>query len=181
MNKVVELSNREVEKLLPFSRKVIVSGSIRRRVAEPNDIDLVIIPKNELAKQGIVDYTLSYDEGTVGNGKKLVSYKKEGIQVQIWFATPNNLGAMLFFTTGSHNYNMWLRRLALRKGLLLNRYGLWREEELIASVTEGDIYRGLDKTYKSPELRGLSPREMREIWGVNSNTRILPEGAKRLI
>lgn len=174
MNKVVELSNREVEKLLSYSKSVIVSGSIRRRVAEPNDIDLVIIPTNESKKQDIVNYILSYDKGKVGNGRKIVSYRKEGIDIQIWFANRNNIGAMLFFTTGPANYNMWLRNLASMKGMLLNRYGLFRGQNVIASKTEEGIYKGLGKTYKSPELRGLSSKEMKEIWRVSSNTRVLP-------
>lgn len=135
-----------------------------------------------MAKEEIIDYVLRHPKGNIGNGRRLLSYKKEGIDIQIWFANNTNIGSMLLFATGNSGYNIGLRNIASRKGLLLNRYGLWDNKgKLLASKTEEDIYFALGKSFKSPELRGLSSKDMREIWGVKSSTRILPEGCERLI
>jgi len=169
------LANKEREFLLQFSDRIDIAGSIRRRVKNPKDIDLVIVPRDEQGKQEIIDYAFKHPKGNLGNGRKVVSYRKEGIQIQIWFATHNHVGAMLLFATGSGSYNIGLRNLASRKGMVLNRYGLFKGQKILASRTEEDIYIALGKKYKDPELRGLSPKEMREIWGVSKDTRILPK------
>ena len=55
--------------------------------------------------------------------------------------------------TGPAGYNIGLRTVAKKKGLLLNQYGLFKNKKHIAGKTERSIYTALGKKYKIPELR----------------------------
>jgi DNA polymerase (family 10) len=59
------------------------------------------------------------------------------------------------YFTGSKDHNVALRQRALKMGLTLNEYGLFRLEtnERVASATEEEIYAALDLAWIPPELR----------------------------
>ena len=61
---------------------------------------------------------------------------------------------MLLFATGSGKYNMIMREVAKRKGMLLNQYGLYRDNEKISGIkSEKDIFKVLGMTYREPKDR----------------------------
>ena len=64
-----------------------------------------------------------------------------------------SFGAALTYFTGSKSHNVHLRRIAQARGLLLNEYGLFRNDVVIASRTEEEIYRALGLAWVPPELR----------------------------
>ena len=152
IDKVTACAYREAIKLARWSSKIEIAGSIRREKPDPRDVDIVLIPNS---KNAVLDYVSKQKKGKIGQGEKLVSYNTDGVEVDLYFATKDNWGAMLLFLTGPQKYNIGLRMVAKNKGLLLNQYGLWNGKRLIASKTEEDIYRKLGKEWKSPELRGL--------------------------
>ena len=57
---------------------------------------------------------------------------------------------MLYFT-GDKTHNIWLRKIAIKKGLKLNEYGLFSGDKSIAGKTEKEIYDKLGVKYISPE------------------------------
>lgn len=172
MDKVVTCAFREAIKLARWSSKIEIAGSIRRGKSNPRDVDIVLIPQSKKAKKEILDYASKQKKGHIGQGEKLASYNIDGAEVDLYFATKENWGAMLLYLTGPQKYNIGLRMVAKKKGLLLNQYGLWKVitrcvlgkkgEELpvdnmkilVASKTEEDIYKALGKEWKAPELRG---------------------------
>jgi DNA polymerase (family 10) len=172
LDKVITCAFREAIKLAPFATKLEIAGSIRRKKSDPRDVDIVLIPKGKNMKGAIIFYASAHEKGKIGQGENLASYNVDGVEVDIYFATSKNWGAMLLYLTGPQKYNIGLRMVAKKKGLLLNQYGLWKVitrcvlgkkgEELpvdnvkilVASKTEEDIYRALGKEWKAPELRG---------------------------
>jgi DNA polymerase (family 10) len=68
---------------------------------------------------------------------------------------PDSYGAAMQYFTGSKNHNVTLRQRALKMGLTLNEYGLFRLEgnERVAGVTEDDIYGALKLDWIPPEMR----------------------------
>jgi len=155
MNQVIKCAYREAIKLLPLSKKLEIAGSIRRKKPDPRDVDIVMIPKS---KKAVLDYVSKQKKGNIGVGEKLASYNIDGVEVDLYFATKENWGAMLLYLTGPQKYNIGLRMVAKKKGLLLNQYGLWKKNGdkklLLASQSEEEIYRALGKEWKAPELRG---------------------------
>ncbi len=58
------------------------------------------------------------------------------------------------YFTGSKAHNIELRTIAIRKGLRLNEYGLFKgEETMVAGETEESVYSALGLDYIAPELR----------------------------
>jgi DNA polymerase (family 10) len=59
----------------------------------------------------------------------------------------------LQYFTGSQAHNVAVRAIAVRQGLKLSEYGLFRGEELIASATEEDVYGALGMEWLPPPMR----------------------------
>ena len=147
---VINLSKKLYKSLKPFSEKIKIVGSIRRKNPEPVDVDIVLIPKD---KQKIINY-LNTQGKYLRGGEKMITFKIQGIRAEIYYADSKNWGAMLMAYTGLFGSNIGLRTLAKRKGFLLNQYGLFScNGEYIAGKTEKSIYKALGKKYKVPRLR----------------------------
>jgi len=178
-NEVTRLAQKELSILRKYSKKIELAGSIRRRKPNPSDIDFVIIPRNDAAKQAIYKHAEKYK--IRARGTQLLSYwllPRKRAQVDIYFAEPKHYGAMLLFATGPGDYNIALRKKAIVQGLKLNQYGVWKGNRCKGSRTEQDIYKALGKDFKSPELRGLTDSEICRKFGVSPGTRVLKHGEK---
>jgi DNA polymerase (family 10) len=78
-----------------------------------------------------------------------------GLQVDLRPFAAENLGAALQYFTGSKDHNVRVRERAVRRGLKLNEYGVFRVDtgERIAGATEEEVYAALGLGYIPPELR----------------------------
>jgi DNA polymerase (family 10) len=77
-----------------------------------------------------------------------------GVQVDIYFATKETWGILLLVRTGSKEHNIKLCQHAINKGMKLSvSNGLMKGNEVIASMTEEDIFKGLGMDYIKPEDR----------------------------
>ena len=67
-----------------------------------------------------------------------------------------SFGAALAYLTGSKKHNVRLREMAVRQGLKINEYGIFREEDdrRWAGEEEEDIYRILGLPFVPPETTG---------------------------
>ncbi len=78
-----------------------------------------------------------------------------GQRVDIRFAKERQFGSMLIYLTGSKDFNIRLREIAITKGLKINEYGI--EERVDTNLhefsTEQDMFRYLGLDYITPELR----------------------------
>jgi DNA polymerase (family 10) len=59
----------------------------------------------------------------------------------------------LQYFTGSKDHNIAVRRIAMKKNLKLNEYGVFKKEKQIAGKTEKEVYEVVDLPYIPPELR----------------------------
>jgi DNA polymerase (family 10) len=78
-----------------------------------------------------------------------------GFQADLRIVPRESLGAAMQYFTGSKAHNIAVRDRAVRRGLKLNEYGLYRvdTDEAIAGPDEEGIYRALDLAFVPPELR----------------------------
>ncbi|HUW48851.1 MAG TPA: hypothetical protein VMW36_08950 [Patescibacteria group bacterium] len=151
MSVVIAAARCEAGNLAPMSKRLEIAGSIRRNKPEPNDVDIVLIPKNI---RKIMSYVSRYSAGNIGRGKNHASYKKKGVEVELYFATDENWGAMLMYATGTNQYNIMMRKYAKFFGMKLSQYGLFKDGKMIAGKTEESIYAALGKKWKEPQKRG---------------------------
>ena len=78
-----------------------------------------------------------------------------GFQADLRLVPRQSRGAALQYFTGSRSHNIALRDRALRRGLKLNEYGLFRvaDDEPVAGADEAGIYEALSLAFVPPELR----------------------------
>jgi DNA polymerase (family 10) len=75
------------------------------------------------------------------------------VQADLRVVPAESFGAALMYFTGSKEHNIRLREMAIKKGLKLNEYGLYRGEKQVAGATEADVYEKLGLPEIAPELR----------------------------
>jgi len=135
--------------------KADYAGSLRRMAETIGDVDLLAAS----TKPGpVMDAFCSHPlvERVVAHGKTKSSISTTlGIQVDLRVITPEVWGAALQYFTGSKAHNIRVREIAVRKGLKLSEYGLFRVKsgKLVVSETEDEVYERLGMPWIPPTLR----------------------------
>jgi DNA polymerase (family 10) len=137
------------------ARHVEPVGSYRRCRETVGDLDVIVVADDPKA---LADAFVAHPEvkEVLGHGEaKSSAVLKSGLQVDLRPFETDSLGAALMYFTGSKAHNIALRERALRRGLKLNEYGLFRVEggEKVAGRTEEEVYRALGLAWVPPELR----------------------------
>ena len=147
---------REIEsrlKKLKEVQEIIVAGSVRRWKETIGDADILIISERP---KPIMDYFVGMPEvaRVFAHGETKSAVKlKSGLDVDLRVVPKESYGAALNYFTGSKEHNVALREIAIKKGLKLNEYGLFRGQKQIAGKTEEDLYAALGMDYIPPEMR----------------------------
>jgi DNA polymerase (family 10) len=136
-------------------RRCTYAGSLRRMAETIGDIDILVASD----KPGpVMDSfaSLSYVEEVKAKGETKTSIRTtKGLQVDLRVIPPDVWGAALQYFTGSKAHNIRTREIAVRKGLKLSEYGLFRakDEKLIVAETEEEVYERLGLPWIPPVLR----------------------------
>jgi len=154
-NTAVKIADKIVNaiKRLPFVDDAVAAGSVRRRKPTIGDLDIII--KTEHPEKVIQEFIkMPFISKIIAVGsEKATIITKENIQVDIRVFTKDEFGAGLLYFTGDKEHNIWLRKIAIKKGLKLNEYGLFRGKKRIAGKTEEEIYNILGVKIPLPEKR----------------------------
>jgi DNA polymerase (family 10) len=144
---------RELRKLKEVKRAE-TAGSLRRKKPTIGDIDIVIETKKP---QVVVEkfVKMKFVKKVLGKGKEKATVMTDGIQVDIRLFSEEDFGSGLLYFTGDKQHNIWLRRIAIKKGWKLNEYGLFETKtgKRIAGKTEQEIYKKLGVKMPRPENR----------------------------
>jgi DNA polymerase (family X) len=132
------------------------AGSIRRWKETTGDIDILVASSRGAA---VIDAFTRLDvvKQVLGAGDTRASVVTvAGVQIDLRVVAPESIGAALQYFTGSKEHNVKLRALAVRKGLKVNEYGVFRADDdttNLASRTEEEVYAALGLPWIPPELR----------------------------
>ena len=133
--------------------KINPAGSLRRMKDTVRDID-ILISSREPKKAMDTFIKLPEVKDVLAKGPtKSSMVTEDGIRVDARVIESVSYGAALLYFTGSKAHNIKLRKLAIKNGLKLNEYGLFKEEKKVAGKTEKEIYKVLGLSYIAPELR----------------------------
>jgi DNA polymerase (family X) len=135
--------------------RIEIAGSIRRSRESVKDIDLVATSADPA---GVMEafIALPQVEGVTMHGLTRSSVTiRPGVQVDLRVVDPESFGAALVYLTGSKAHNVRLREMALKRGLKINEYGVFRDADdaLLGGAEEEDIYRLVGLPFIPPELR----------------------------
>jgi DNA polymerase (family 10) len=140
-------------KKTPEVKKISTAGSLRRQKETVRDIDLLVISdKPQKVMSSFTKIPSVKDILAEGRTKSSVR-TKDDVQVDCRVVLDKSFGAALLYFTGSKNFNIKLRQLAIKKGLKLNEYGLFRNNKFVCGKTEEDMFKTLRLPYIEPELR----------------------------
>jgi DNA polymerase (family X) len=134
--------------------RIEVAGSIRRRRESIKDIDIVATSADPKAvMEAFVTLPQVYEVMMRGPTRASVLIR-EGVQVDLRVVERESYGAALAYLTGSKPHNVHLREMAVKKGLKLNEYGIFDEDNNhLGGAEEADVYRLLGLPFIVPELR----------------------------
>ncbi|MGH2661761.1 MAG: DNA polymerase/3'-5' exonuclease PolX [Actinomycetota bacterium] len=136
-------------------RRADYAGSLRRMGETIGDIDLLVASETPVPVMDAFT-SMSYVERVLARGETKSSIlTTKGLQVDLRVVEPSVWGAALQYFTGSKAHNIRTREIAVRKGLKLSEYGLFRAKSgrLIVAETEEEVYERLDLPWIPPTLR----------------------------
>lgn len=134
-------------------KRVIVAGSYRRRKETVGDLDILVTCKSD---SPVMDRFVEFDEvdEVVSHGKtKSTVMLRSGLQIDLRVVAEVCYGAALYYFTGSKDHNIAVRKIAQRKKLKINEYGVFKGEDRVAGATEQEVFKTVDLKFIPPELR----------------------------
>jgi DNA polymerase (family 10) len=130
-----------------------VAGSWRRRRETVGDLDILVASTDA---PGVMERFVSYPsvaavlaKGETRSAVRLMS----GLQVDLRLVPKESWGTALHYFTGSKAHNVRIRAMGKERGLKINEYGIFRDDERIGGAQEEDVYKAVGLRYIPPELR----------------------------
>ncbi len=152
-----KIANGIISKLKKMKevKQISAAGSLRRKKPFIGDIDILV--SSEKAEKVIDAFTsMKNIDKILGKGPtKATIILKTGVQVDLRALKPKSWGAGLFYFTGSKNFNIEMRKTAIKQGFKLSEYGLFDSMtgKMAAGKTEEEICRKLKVKCPNPEAR----------------------------
>lgn len=136
-------------------KNAIAVGSFRRMKETLGDIDYLVVSDTP---EVIMDYFASMPEvdQVVGKGPSKTFVKlNNGMDADLLVVPEESFGSALQYFTGSKEHDVALRKIAILKGLRLNEWGVYDDNNnrLIASSKEEEVYDILGLDWIPPEMR----------------------------
>ncbi|MFA0751065.1 MAG: hypothetical protein SLRJCFUN_001468 [Candidatus Fervidibacter sp.] len=142
-------------KELPQVEQILPAGSLRRWKETVGDLDILVATrKSEPVMERFVKLPEVQKVLAHGTTKSSV-LMANNLQVDLRAVDPESFGAAAQYFTGSKAHNIALRNRALKLGLTINEYGVFREAtgEKVAGETEESVYEAVGLIWIPPELR----------------------------
>jgi DNA polymerase/3'-5' exonuclease PolX len=132
--------------------KYKVCGSYRRGKPISRDIDIVCEGNWDKfrVRCGLRDIKL-YQNGPYKTAF-LFRVGSDYLKMDIFWVDGGNYQMLCLFATGSGDFNVFMRRMAIRRGYKLNQNGLWKADKLVSKKV-GEIFDILNIKYVPPRYR----------------------------
>ncbi len=134
-------------------KEAAIAGSYRRRKETVGDLDILVTHSRNAR---VMERFVAYEdvEKIFSRGKTRSTVRlRSGVQVDLRAVPQVSYGAALHYFTGSKAHNIAVRRLAVKKGLKINEYGVFKDKKRIAGRTEEEVYKQVGLSFIEPELR----------------------------
>ena len=140
---------------VPGCERVDVAGSLRRMRETIGDVDILVAAADSAPLMAAF-VALPLVAEVVASGPTKTSIRTgTGLQVDLRVVPLRSWGSAMQYFTGSQAHNIRTREIAVRAGLKLSEYGLFRveDDELLASQSEEEVYARLGLPWVPPTLR----------------------------
>jgi len=138
---------------VPGVDRMVIAGSYRRWKETVGDLDILVTVSGASSVMArFLDYERIAEVLSRGASRSSVRLIN-GMQVDLRVVGAQSFGAALQYFTGSRAHNIEIRTLAVKQGLKINEYGVFRGDERLAGMTEEEVYASIGLPYIVPELR----------------------------
>lgn len=160
INKIEQFLNNFVKQ----NKKVYggyILGSYRRGKMETGDVDILLVgDDNKIIQKLLKELSEKFEYiGTLSKGKKkfmgLFRFEKYVRHIDIIYSNKEEYPAKLQYFTGSKDFNIYLRNVAIEKGYKLSDKGLFKNNKQIKLKNEKDIFTILGLEYIEPKNREI--------------------------
>jgi DNA polymerase (family X) len=134
-------------------------GSLRRGKETIGDVDITVAAVDEHAgaiAEAVTKHVFTATVIQTGQSKTSVR-TGNGVQIDVRVVPPESWGAAIQYFTGSQAHNVRVRELAVKKGMKVNEWGVYKladgKEEKIAGETEEGVYEAVGMCWIPPEIR----------------------------
>jgi len=135
-------------------KTVELAGSVRRRRETVGDVDILAV---STSPQKVMDLFANMEmvKEVVSKGDTKSSVRLDiGLSADLRVVEEESFGSALQYFTGSKEHSIKIRKIAIKKRLKLNEYGVFTKAgKKIAGETEDGVYRALGLPFIDPELR----------------------------
>ena len=145
---------------LPGVVRASPAGSLRRMCETVGDVDILVAADDPVPVMESVCAAPLVASVLAAGPTRCSVLTRPGLQVDLRVVGPRVWGAALQYFTGSKAHNVRLRAIAIRHGLKLSEYGLFRvgpdadgEGPPVAAATEEQVYACLGLAWIPPTLR----------------------------
>ena len=121
-----------------YAGKVEIAGSVRRMKETIGDLDILITSKYP---GKLMDYftKAKFIKKILGKGATKSSVILDsGLQIDVRVIDNASFGSAMQYFIGSKEHNIELRKIAIKKGLKLSEYGVFKGNKKIAGATDKD-------------------------------------------
>lgn len=169
LKEAAEIAHKCLTVLKTHCQRIEIAGSIRRKVSEVKDIEIVCIPKCvDLSQSSLFDNTVSkqipspsfvaaVEQWQPLKGHPTGRYTKrllpEGINLDIFIVNPINWGYILALRTGPAEYSEYLVTRAKRMGYIPFKGHLYYRKTIVPVQREEEFFDLLNLRYLLPEYR----------------------------
>ena len=136
-----------------YAGKVEIAGSVRRMKETIGDLDILITSKYP---GKLMDYftKAKFIKKILGKGATKSSVILDsGLQIDVRVIDNESFGSAMQYFIGSKEHNIAVRKIAIKKGLKLSEYGVFKGSKKIAGATEESVYKALGLRWMDPEIR----------------------------
>ncbi len=133
--------------------QIKLAGSFRRRRETVGDLDLLICSETP---EEVIEHFTRYEDikKIISRGPTLCrAVLTSGLHVDLRVLAPYAYTAGLHHFTGSKAHNIALRKMAVKKDIKINEYGMFKGKKQITVSHEKQIYEVLGLAFVVPELR----------------------------
>lgn len=140
---------------VPGVKEISVAGSLRRMKETVGDIDILVTSQTPEAVMEAFAGAPEVEQVLARGPTRSSVVLDVGLQADVRVVEPAAFGAALQYFTGSKEHNVALRERAIRAGLKLNEYGVWRTADgtRVAGRTEAEVYKAVGVPWIPPEMR----------------------------
>ncbi len=169
-----QIPNEHIKVLEPYllkasdkNLKLTIVGSYRRGKPFSSDIDLMVVSNEpnaielllerlkEILNGKIYPYSKGPDKlSLIVDMSELIGSKNLIYKIDAFRTLPEHEIPMLLYSTGSKEFNVFMRGKAKKAGYLLNQKGLFKDGAVVKDLTtEKDYFDILGMSYKEPSAR----------------------------